>query len=316
MEPNGDMVVERVARARQLVYWRAAAIVLFMLALFGPVASHLARHPAVLGVPHIAKLRIHGVITDDTAETVAALDRAAHDTATRGLLLRIESPGGAVTGGEALHDAIVRFAARKPVVVSMGGLAASAGYMIAVPAARIFAMPSTLTGSIGVIMESPEFSGLLGKLGVSVDTIVSGPLKGQPSPTAPLTPEGREMLQGVVNDLFGQFVSMVAQGRHMTTDHVRSLADGRPYTGQQALALGLVDQIGTEADATAWLRKRLGASDVHAMPVSPLLRPDGLRPWYRRLAPRNIVTVLPGSQALASARAWLGLDGPVAILQP
>jgi protease-4 len=152
-------------------------------------------------------------------------------------------------------------AAKKPVVTVMGGVAASAGYMISVPAARIFASQATLTGSIGVLLETGDISGLLGKLGIASDPIVSGPLKDQPSFTKPLSPEGRQVLQGLVMDMYDQFVSMVAQGRHMDPDKVRALADGRAYTGRQALNLGLVDQIGGEHDARAWLAKEKGVSD-------------------------------------------------------
>src|SRR6201999_887101 len=118
-------------------------------------------------------------------ETVAGL---ADDASVKALMVEIDSPGGSVAGGEALHDAIARVAASKPVVAVMGGTAASAGYMIAVPAARIFARSATLTGSIGVILETGEVSGLLAKLGISADAITSGPLKDQPSFTRPLTP--------------------------------------------------------------------------------------------------------------------------------
>ena len=135
----------------------------------------------------------------------------------------------------------------------MGGVAASAGYMIAVSAERIFARDSTLTGSIGVLLETGELSSLLEKVGISAETIVSGPLKDQPSLTHKLSDRGREVLQVLVQDMYDQFVGMVATGRHMTPDAVRQAGDGRAYTGRQALTLGLIDQIGEERDARAWL---------------------------------------------------------------
>ena len=176
----------------------------------------------------------------------------------KALIVRIDSPGGSVAGGESLHDAIADVAAKKPVVVVMGGLAASAGYMIAVPATRIFAHEATLTGSIGVLLEAPEVSGLLAKIGVDAQTIVSGPLKDQPSFTQPLSPQGQQVLQGLVMDMYDQFVAMVAAGRHMDPDKVRQLGDGRAYTGRQALQLGLIDAIGGEHDARAWLASAKG----------------------------------------------------------
>jgi protease-4 len=184
------------------------------------------------------------------------------------MIISIDSPGGSVAGGEALHDAIARVAAKKPVVAVMGGVAASAGYMIAVPAARIFASEATLTGSIGVLLETGDISGLLGKLGVTADSIVSGPLKDQPSYTKPLSPEGRQVLQSLVMDMYDQFVGMVATGRHMDPAKVRALADGRAYTGRQALNLGLIDEIGGERAAREWLAKEKGVSD--SLPVEDL----------------------------------------------
>ena len=174
------------------------------------------------------------------------------------MIVSIDSPGGSVAGGETLHDAIARVAAKKPVVVTMGGLAASAGYMIATPANRIFAREATLTGSIGVLLETGEFSGLLGKLGITAEVIRSGPLKDEPSLVRPLSPAGQEVMQGLVNDMYDQFVEMVAAGRHMDVAKVRSLADGRAYTGRQALGLGLVDAIGGEPEAKDWLTSAKG----------------------------------------------------------
>lgn len=132
--------------------------------------------------------------------------------------------------------------------------------MVAMPAARIFAREATLTGSIGVLLETGEVSGLLDRVGISAETIVSGPLKDQPSFTHALSPQGREVLQALVMDMHDQFVQMVAAGRHMDAARVRELADGRAYTGRQALRLGLIDAIGGEPEArTARGKPRRGA---------------------------------------------------------
>jgi protease-4 len=137
--------------------------------------------------------------------------------------------------------------------------------MVAVSAERIFARDSTLTGSIGVLLETGEVSGLLEKVGISAETIVSGPLKDQPSLTHKLSDRGRDVLRGLVQDMYDQFVGMVATGRHMTPEAVRQVGDGRAYTGRQALALGLIDQIGEERDARAWLAANKGVPA--SMPV-------------------------------------------------
>jgi protease-4 len=187
MSLEADLVVDRLRLKRRLTLWRVLAVAGFVLALLASVGlgGHRAGFP---GRPHLVRLRIDGIIAEDR-DRLDLIDAAARNNNVRGMILAIDSPGGSVSGGESLHDAIARFAARKPVVVTMGGVAASAGYMIAVPAARIFASNATLTGSIGVILQSPDLSGLLGKLGVGMDELVSGPLKGQPSIVKPLSPK-------------------------------------------------------------------------------------------------------------------------------
>jgi len=226
------------------------------------VAALVALHGRGVGLggAHIARLPVNGIITEDR-KLATAVDKLADDSSVKALIVAIDSPGGSVAGGESLHDAIARVASKKPVVAVMGGLAASAGYMVALPAERIFARDATLTGSIGVLLEAPEVSGLLAKLGVSAQTVISGPLKDQPSFTHPMSPQGREVLQGLVMDMYEQFVAMVATGRHMDPDKVRQLGDGRAYTGRQALRLGLVDAIGGEHAARAWLASTKGVSD-------------------------------------------------------
>jgi len=306
MSLETDLLLDRRRLKRRLFFWRGATV-LAVLACVLLVVGRGAGGAGVLG-PHVARLTVTGIISEDPKLT-AAIDRVAADSSAKALLVVIDSPGGAVSGGEALHDAIARVAARKPVVSVMGGTAASAGYMIAVPAARIFARNATLTGSIGVILETGEISGLLGKLGITADAIVSGPLKDQPSFTKPLSPVGREVLQALVMDLYDQFVAMVASGRHMSADKVRSLADGRAYTGRQALDLGLVDAIGGEPDARAWLAAERG------VPASLPARDVTSKTW----AERALGNALGGvSQDLLKSVLFQGvrLDGAWAVWQP
>ena len=240
---------------RRLFFWRSFAV----LAVLAAVLVALRGEHIGFGRSHLARLTVSGIIADNR-KLDAAVTKLADDGSVKGLIVSIDSPGGSVAGGEGLHDAIARVAAKKPVVAVMRGTAASAGYMIAVPAARIFAREATLTGSIGVLLETGEVSGLLKTLGVNAEAITSGPLKDQPSFTKPLSPEGRDVLQGLVMDMYNQFVDMVASGRHMDVARVRELADGRAYTGRQALKLGLVDAIGGEHDARLWLAQNKGVS--------------------------------------------------------
>jgi protease-4 len=248
-----DLLLDRRRLKRRLVFWRVFSVIAVVVAvLVGLRGAGLAP-----GGAHIARVSVKGLITEDRKVT-EAIDALADNNQVKALIVSIDSSGGSVAGGETLHDAIARVAAKKPVVVTMGGLAASAGYMIAVPANRIFAREATLTGSIGVLLETGEVSGLLGKIGISAQVVRSGPLKDEPSLVRPLSPEGKEVLQGLVNDMYDQFIEMVVAGRHMDPAKVRSLADGRPYTGRQALGLGLVDAIGGEREAKDWLASAKG----------------------------------------------------------
>ena len=255
MTAETDLLLDRRRLKRRLIFWRSFAVLALLAAVF------IALRGVGLGLsrPHLARVNISGLITEDRKLT-RAIEKLSDDGSVKAVIVSINSPGGSVAGGESLHDAIAEVAAKKPVVAVMGGLAASAGYMVAVPAARVFAREATLTGSIGVLLETPEFSGLMGKLGVDMTTIVSGPLKGQPSFTHPTSPQGREVLQGIVSDMYDQFVTMVATGRHMDPEKVRQLGDGRAYTGRQALKLGLIDEIGGEQAARAWLAANKGVS--------------------------------------------------------
>ncbi len=253
---EADLLIDRRRLKRRLLLWRLIALVAIVGAIGYAVRS---AGPVSLGGQHITRVTVSGVITEDR-KLLEALNALAKDKGVAAVMLAVDSPGGSVAGGESLHDALVRVAAAKPLVTVMGGTAASAGYMISVPAARIFASDATLTGSIGVILETGNVGGLLDRIGVQSDPIVSGPLKDQPSFSHPTSTAGREYLQGLVGDLFGQFVTIVAQGRHLDEAKVRELADGRAYDGRQALTLGLVDEIGGEQAARDWLAKEKGVS--------------------------------------------------------
>ena len=272
------------------------------------LAVVLGREAATgFGRSPVARLTVSGTITDDR-EVIEAVDAAARDVSVRALILAVDSPGGTMAGGEGLHAALSRFReAGKPVVATMGGTAASAGYMIAMPAERVFARDSTLTGSIGVLLQSFNVADLLERVGVQPLVLTSGPLKAQPSPFAPLSPEGRRVLEGVLADLQGRFVAIVAAGRRMPEERVRELADGRVFTGRQALAAGLVDAIGGEREARAHLLQ------AHGIPERPDARE--LETAGSTRLPRLALTM---SKAIVSEGfARLGLvDGAVAVWHP
>ena len=244
MQP--DQIIDRRRLKRRLTLWRVLALVAFGAVIW------VALPADTTGTDHVARLDIRGTITEDR-RLLDAIERLATDSTVRAVIVAIDSPGGTVAGGEAIHAALTRVAAARPVVATMGATAASAGYMVALPAARIFARESTLTGSIGVILQTFEASELLARLGVRPESITSGPLKDQPSPFRPLTEEGRASLNQVVQDMYGQFVRMVAAGRRMSEEAVRAVADGRVLSGARAREAGLVDAMGGEREARAWL---------------------------------------------------------------
>lgn len=305
MSLDPDLLLDRRRLKRRLSLWRAAAV-LGLLGLIAVLAVTSQRDEAGMfgGGEHIARLDVTGFIGDDR-RVHEALERTARDPQVRALIVAIDSPGGSVAGGEALHDALTRFAAGKPVVAVMGGTAASAGYMVALPAARVFARDSTVTGSIGVILQSFNAAELLQTLGVRPEAITSGPFKDQPSPFRPLTEEGRAALQRVVSDLHGQFVAMVAAGRRMPEDRVREVADGRVFTGRQAVALGLVDAIGGETEARAWLAAERG------LPADLPVRAIESRSFTERTFGAAVGVVLQTVMV-----EWLGVDRLRAVWHP
>jgi protease-4 len=302
MSLDADLLADRRRLRRRLTLWRALAI----LAVFGSLAAVAAlRAPGTLpGAQHVLRLPVSGFISDDR-RVMQAIDRAAKDDAVRAVIVAIDSPGGSMAGGEALHGALARLAERKPVIAVMGGTAASAGYMAALPAHRVFARDSTVTGSIGVLLQSFDLSELMERAGVRAQVIASGPLKDQPSLFRPLTDEGRAALDRVVSDLHAQFVDMVVAGRRMAPAQARALADGRVFTGRQALSAGLIDAIGGEREARAWLAAE------RQVPDSLPIRDAQIGGSAERLISRVTEGVM---KSLLSE--WLGVDAPRALWQP
>lgn len=208
----------------------------------------------------LALVRIEGPIMDST-DIVEEIREYAKDNAVKAIVLRIDSPGGAVAPSQEIHAEVKKAAAAKKVVVSMGSIAASGGYYIAAPATRIFANPGTLTGSIGVIMEIPNVEELMKKIGVKSEVVKSGKNKDIASAFRPMQPEGRQILQDVLDNVHAQFIKAVADGRKLKIEDVRSLADGRIFSGEQAHALRLVDELGTLDDATRAAAKMAGLGE-------------------------------------------------------
>lgn len=250
MSLETDALIDRRRLKRRLSAWRTIAV----LALIAAVLLILTRTAtdAPWKRSYIARFDINGIISEDR-ERDETLSRLANDNAVRALIVHIDSPGGTVVGGENLYRELRQIAEKKPVVAVMGTLATSGGYMTAIGADYILARSGTITGSIGVILQTADVTGLLGKLGIEAEAIKSAPLKAVPNPLEPLTEEGREVTRVLVMDMYNLFVDMVSERRQLPRDTVVKLADGRAYTGRQAADNKLIDGLGAEPEARDWL---------------------------------------------------------------
>ena len=295
-----DRLIDRRRLKRQLTYWR----VLAALALVGAVAAAVGRFEPLTDKGHVARLVIDGLILDDRWRDTA-LGRIADDESARALIVRIDSPGGTFIGGETLYRSLRKVGEAKPVVAVMGGTATSAGYMAALGAEHIVAHSGSVTGSIGVILQTADVTGLLEKLGVKAETIKSGSLKAQPNPLEPFSPEARKAIRDVVLDLYDIFVDMVAERRGLPREGVLALADGRVFTGRQAMDHGLIDILGGESAARRWLESTHGIPQT--LPVRNVkIEREGER-W------RELIMDAIG-KALFSER--LRLDGFISLWHP
>lgn len=294
-----DSIIYRRRLRRRLLLWQAiglAALALLVIVGFG-------KSSGLLG-DRVARLAVESIIVDDPDRDEAIADLLADDH-VKAVILRINSPGGTVAGSEALFLGLRRLAEKKPVVAVMGELATSGGYMAAIAADRIFAREGSLTGSIGVLMQTTEITGLLDKIGIKPEAIKSHPLKAQPNPLEPLSPEARQAVTEVVMDMHALFTSMVAERRALTPEKARILADGRVFTGRQALEKGLIDAIGGEDEALAWLEKEKGLRPHLPVKEVKIRHDEGV--W------RDLLGLALG-KTLFSER--LRLDGLVSVWHP
>ncbi len=253
----------------------------------------------------VGVLQIDGAI-DDSHSVLVEMKRLKEMPWVKAIVVRIDSPGGAVAPTQEIFEEIQRFKKQKPIIASMGGMATSGGYYIATACDKIVANPGTLTGSIGVIMQLNNVEELMKKIGVKGINVKSGANKDLGSPFQTISPEGREILQSLVDNVHSQFVAAVAKGRGMNEAQVRKLADGRVYSGAQAKALGLIDQFGTLEDAIELAAKRGGIEGEPAIYTS---RPEQER-WWERVFMGVFGRRLPGSE-----RGWLRYEWSPALLQ-
>jgi protease-4 len=252
MAMRADDLIDRRRLRRKLTFWRIAALVIAAVGLVSAAGWMLREDLGGIAVDHIAKVRIEGTITEDE-ELLERLEKIRESSAVKGVILAIDSPGGTTAGGEAIFDGVRKLAADKPVVAQVGTLAASAGYMIASATDHIVARQSSIVGSIGVLVQFPDITGMMDKLGVKLEEIKSSPLKAEPSPFNPTTDEERVMIRSMIMDSYDWFVGLIDERRPLTRSEVAAVADGSVFTGRQALQKKLVDELGGEDEAISWL---------------------------------------------------------------
>ena len=245
----------------------------------------------------MARIVVDGPITGSTRQRVLKALRDVEQREFPALLLRIDSPGGTVGDSQEIHAALLRLRTKGcRVVASFGNISASGGVYIGVAAESIVANPGTITGSIGVILRGNDLSRVFERIGIRFDTVKSGVYKDILSPDRPLSPEERALLQELIDSSYGQFVRVVAEGRSMTEEAVRGFADGRVFSGEQAKALGLVDELGDEDHARRLAAKLADLDEATARPVT-LGRTR-----------KKLINLLPGSQLITLLQQRLSLE--------
>ena len=252
MSLDSDVIVDRRRLRRKLTFWRVVAVLIAIAALSAIGLAMSPRGRTALSTSgSIARVNIEGLIRSDH-ERVEALERLENSSA-EAVIVHINSPGGTTAGSEQLYDSLVRLKAKKPLVVVVEGLAASGGYIGAIAADHIVAQQSSLVGSIGVLFQYPNVSELLKTIGVKVEEMKSSPLKAAPNGYEPTSPEARAALDALVKDSYAWFRGLVKDRRGMDDALLEKVADGRVFTGRQAIELKLIDELGDEKTAVAWL---------------------------------------------------------------
>ena len=322
MSLDSDVIVDRRRIRRKLTFWRVVAALLAIAALviLGTIATPGGRG-AFSASGSIARVTIEGLIRSDN-DRVAALERLEKSQAAA-VVVHINSPGGTTAGSEQLYDSLMRLKAKKPMVVVVEGLAASGGYITAIAADHIVAQQTSLVGSIGVLFQFPNFTDLLKTVGVKVEEVKSSPLKAAPNGYEPTSPEARAALDALVKDSYAWFRGLVKERRGMDDALLNQVADGRVFTGHQAVDLKLIDELGDEKAAVAWLVAQKGVKAN--LPVRDYkLAPRFGDLTFLRTAASITLDALGFSAVarqieqagVAQAVDRLGLDGMLALWEP
>src|SRR5260221_1756832 len=318
MSLDSDVIVDRRRIRRKLTFWRvvAALAAIAAIATIGVVATPGGRN-AFATSGSIARVNIEGLIRSDH-DRVEAVERLEKSNAAA-VVVHISSPGGTTAGSEQLYDSLMRLKAKKPLVVVVEGLAASGGYITAIASDHIIAQQSSLVGSIGVLFQFPNVSELLKTVGVKVEEVKSSPLKAAPNGFEPTSPEARDALDALVKDSYAWFKGLVKERRGMDDAQLDKVADGRVFTGRQAVGLKLIDELGDDKTALTWLTEQKGVKKdlpVRDYKLSPRF---GDLTFLRTAASITLDAVGLGAiarQVESSAVDRFALDGMLALWQP
>ena len=276
MSLDADAIVDRRRLRRKLTFWRVTAAAIAALVVVGAAIALVPGSRLMPDGAYVARVKVQGLIRNNQ-DRVEALDRLGRSRA-RAVIVHLDSPGGTTAGSEQLYASLRELQAKKPMVVVVDGLAASGAYIAALSAEHIVAQDTSLVGSIGVLFQYPNFTDVLKTIGIKVEEIKSSPLKAAPNGFEPTSPEARAAIEAIVLDSYAWFKGLVKDRRQMDDAQLARVADGRVFTGRQAVGLKLVDALGNEKTALAWLEKE------KKVPASTPVRDYSLQPRFREFS--------------------------------
>jgi protease-4 len=276
MSLDADAIVDRRRMRRKLTFWRVTAIVVALVAIAGSALFLVPGSRLMPPGAYISRIKIQGLIRGNQ-DRIEALERLGRSRASA-VIVHIDSPGGTTAGSEQLYSALRDLQSKKPMVVVVDGLAASGAYIAALSADHIIANETSLVGSIGVLFQYPNFTDVLKTIGIKVEEVKSSPLKAAPNGFEPTSPEARAAIEAIVLDSYAWFKDLVRNRRKMDNGQLTLVADGRVFTGRQAVGLKLVDGLGNEKTALAWLEKE------KKVPANTPVRDYSLQPRFGELS--------------------------------
>ena len=276
MSLDADVIIDRRRMRRKLTFWRVSTVLIALLAIIGVTAMLVPGSTLMPAGAYIARIKIQGLIrgNQDRVEALARLGRSR----AQAVIVHIDSPGGTTAGAEQLYDSLRDLQAKKPMVVVVDGLAASGAYIAALSAEHIVAHETSLVGSIGVLFQYPNFTDVLKTIGIKVEEVKSSPLKAAPNGFEPTSPEARAAIEAIVLDSYAWFKGLVKDRRKMDDALLTQVADGRVFTGRQAMGLKLIDGLGNEKVALAWLERE------KKVPANTPIRDYSLQPRFGELS--------------------------------